>query len=250
MGIGGGGRVGLQEREFLLGTGEGGGYVSGLLLGNNEPFPGEKVMRGMLLGLALVMGAGVSPIKAEVLVLGALADTGNNSIANSSTFKIDFTNNSALPYLNSIFLKASNASNYGNFTFSIVEGGSTIRATDTIGLDFSTGGTGKTFNFTNIAAYATNSGVNYSLWMSNTSGSSKDFVAGTAAGFAATNWTIALDNSQLGVTTKSIEFAVNAVPEPGTLLLGGIAAACGGGGVWWRRKRKAAPVVDEAVAAE
>ncbi len=30
---------------------------------------------------------------------------------------------------------------------------------------------------------------------------------------------------------------VSAVPEPGTLLLGGIAAACGGGGAWWRRKR-------------
>ena len=29
---------------------------------------------------------------------------------------------------------------------------------------------------------------------------------------------------------------VSAVPEPGTLLLGGIAAACGGG-AWWRRKR-------------
>jgi hypothetical protein len=35
------------------------------------------------------------------------------------------------------------------------------------------------------------------------------------------------------------------VPEPGTLLLGGIAAACGGGGVWWRRKRK--PQVAETV---
>jgi hypothetical protein len=33
-----------------------------------------------------------------------------------------------------------------------------------------------------------------------------------------------------------------AVPEPGTLLLGGLAAACGGGGVWWkRRKRKTDP---------
>jgi hypothetical protein len=39
-----------------------------------------------------------------------------------------------------------------------------------------------------------------------------------------------------------------AVPEPGTLLLGGIAAACGGGGVWWtRRKRPAAqPALTEA----
>jgi hypothetical protein len=30
-----------------------------------------------------------------------------------------------------------------------------------------------------------------------------------------------------------------AVPEPGTLLLGGIAAACGGTGVWWKRRKKA-----------
>jgi hypothetical protein len=37
-----------------------------------------------------------------------------------------------------------------------------------------------------------------------------------------------------------VSLDVTAVPEPGTLLLGGIAAACGGGGVWWkRRKRKA-----------
>jgi len=31
-----------------------------------------------------------------------------------------------------------------------------------------------------------------------------------------------------------------AVPEPGTLLLGGIAAVTGGGGVWWKRRRKSA----------
>jgi hypothetical protein len=31
-----------------------------------------------------------------------------------------------------------------------------------------------------------------------------------------------------------------AVPEPGTLLLGGIAAACGGGGVWWKRRKRPA----------
>jgi hypothetical protein len=29
-----------------------------------------------------------------------------------------------------------------------------------------------------------------------------------------------------------------AVPEPGTLLLGGLAAACGGGGVWWKRRKR------------
>jgi hypothetical protein len=41
------------------------------------------------------------------------------------------------------------------------------------------------------------------------------------------------------------EIKYTPVPEPGTLLLGGIAAACGGGGVWWRRKRK--PQVAESV---
>ncbi|MFM8930539.1 MAG: PEP-CTERM sorting domain-containing protein, partial [Gemmataceae bacterium] len=60
--------------------------------------------------------------------------------------------------------------------------------------------------------------------------------------FNGTSWTS---------TTNSLGATINvSVPEPGTLLLGGIAAACGSGGVWWRRKRKAAPVVrEEAVAA-
>lgn len=34
------------------------------------------------------------------------------------------------------------------------------------------------------------------------------------------------------------ELSTTAVPEPGTLLLGGIAAACGGSGVCWMRRRK------------
>lgn len=40
-------------------------------------------------------------------------------------------------------------------------------------------------------------------------------------------------------TTQQMYGTINvtAVPEPGTLLLGGIAAACGSGGVWWRRRR-------------
>ena len=35
-----------------------------------------------------------------------------------------------------------------------------------------------------------------------------------------------------------VSLDVVAVPEPGTLLLGGIAAACGGGGVWWKRRKR------------
>jgi len=35
-----------------------------------------------------------------------------------------------------------------------------------------------------------------------------------------------------------VQLDATAVPEPGTLLLGGIAAVSGGAGVWWRRKKK------------
>lgn len=46
----------------------------------------------------------------------------------------------------------------------------------------------------------------------------------------------------------NIRFELNttAVPEPGTLLLGGIAAACGGSGVWWKRRRRSSSVATQA----
>jgi hypothetical protein len=43
-----------------------------------------------------------------------------------------------------------------------------------------------------------------------------------------------------GATDSTSGFALTqgvVVPEPGTLLLGGIASACGGTGVWWRRRK-------------
>jgi hypothetical protein len=42
-----------------------------------------------------------------------------------------------------------------------------------------------------------------------------------------------------GTGSNYAQFGV-AVPEPGTLLLGGIAALTGGGGFWWKRRRKGA----------
>ena len=46
------------------------------------------------------------------------------------------------------------------------------------------------------------------------------------------------------------ELSTTAVPEPGTLILGGIAAACGGGGVWWRGRKNVPekPATDEMIA--
>jgi uncharacterized OsmC-like protein len=62
---------------------------------------------------------------------------------------------------------------------------------------------------------------------------------------ASTNGTTWIDS------TNVINFGGQiAVPEPGTLLLGGIAAACGGTGVWWkRRKRQPQPETTEQPAA-
>ncbi len=55
-------------------------------------------------------------------------------------------------------------------------------------------------------------------------------------------WTAANEADMNGIQ-------IVAVPEPGTLLLGGLAAACGGGGVWWKR-RKAKAVEGEQPAGE
>jgi len=48
------------------------------------------------------------------------------------------------------------------------------------------------------------------------------------------------DTSYVGSPSSFARFEVVGVPEPGTLILGGIAAITGGGGVWWKRRRKGA----------
>ncbi len=41
-------------------------------------------------------------------------------------------------------------------------------------------------------------------------------------------------------TNDTTYMTLASVPEPSTLLLGGIAAVCGGGGVWWKRRKRPA----------
>lgn len=59
--------------------------------------------------------------------------------------------------------------------------------------------------------------------------------------FATSNITSGLNNWQSGENIY-VQLNASAVPEPGTLILGGFAAAAGGAGAWWRRRknRKAA----------
>ena len=45
--------------------------------------------------------------------------------------------------------------------------------------------------------------------------------------------------TQTAVTgSEYLTYQLSAVPEPGTMLLGGIAAACGGAGAWWKRRKR------------
>jgi hypothetical protein len=140
-------------------------------------------------------------------------------------------------------------------------------APGTMFLDFYTGtqanigtaspGTPLTYSY-NIGATNTalNASTNYFLVVSRigtTNGTSLDWgggpnnTGGTGNVYqktnGSTNWT---DLS----FTQGFGAEIVTVPEPGTLLLGGIAAACGGGGVWWRRrgKAKAAETVEQTAA--
>ena len=78
-------------------------------------------------------------------------------------------------------------------------------------------------------------GTNYTLAMTIVNGLSLQGVGTISAGSGFT-----YDSGSTGSNAPSYGFQINAVPEPGTLLLGGIAALTGGGGVWWKRRRKGA----------
>lgn len=84
----------------------------------------------------------------------------------------------------------------------------------------------------------------------NISSGSSHTLALTAIGltYATTNASTITNNpvygfyntSYAGSPSNVARFEVVGVPEPGTLLLGGIAAITGSGGVWWKRRRKCA----------
>jgi hypothetical protein len=68
-----------------------------------------------------------------------------------------------------------------------------------------------------------NAGYNYNSTPTNTTNSAYGFSNAT----------------QTAVSTgQFLTYQLSAVPEPGTMLLGGIAAACGGAGAWWKRRKR------------
>ena len=196
-------------------------------------------MRGMLLALALVMGAGVT--RADVVFSNLSSGTGTTT----SNFAINFKVTTPGSSITQFFVGTNN--NPANKTADfLLTGGGSLRGTGSYVSDFQGSGVGGVlWDISTLGgANSLDPATSYTLTVVNQGGMT----------FSTTTNSIT-NNPSFGFYDTSyggsfVQFAVVGVPEPGTLLLGGIAAACGGGGVWWRRKRKAAPVADEAVVAE
>ncbi len=100
---------------------------------------------------------------------------------------------------------------------------------------------------------SSSNGITYSIFVDNTQiGTTTTLAKQTNGSFNVSLGSLSVgqtvyvavgNNGSAGSDTTEINFQIlSTVPEPGTLLLGGIAAACGGGGVWWKRRRR--PVVE------
>lgn len=99
------------------------------------------------------------------------------------------------------------------------------------------------FDLSTLVMPPSDSGNNYYMELRTitASGSGINTVANSASTFAKTGYTLT------GYNGANIQFEMTtAVPEPGTLILGGIAAACGGTGVWWKRRRRSDSVATQA----
>lgn len=225
-------------------------------------------MRGMLLGLAVMVLGGVA--RGDVLVYDNL--TSSVSTANGSVFGSHYSyaqkfNATTGGGINAIGLNLyrTSTTNTGTFTVQLWSGAAspTTFVTDLkSGVNWSSVGTlnggGSVspieFNSTSFNNQATlTQGTDYWLVVSSdtlsatygwgqgrtATGSGSMYQTATSPALPVGNWAWTDTGSTSGFG------GYVSVPEPGTLLLGGIAAACGGGGVWWRRKRK--PQVAETV---
>jgi hypothetical protein len=220
-------------------------------------------MRGMILCLAVMVLGGVA--RGEVVVYSQTTANGAQQFSNSSQ-KIgqSFTNTSgqgervgsvtfgfsvvsgSLSGTASVKIFATSGSALGYLPSGSVL--ATSQALDLTGFN-STTVTDKTFTFTSGAGLDLNQTYMAQLDISGLSGFGignyfnihfQGTIPNSPSPLAGLNAYTNTGPSNSDVAqTYQLYGSIAMVPEPGTLLLGGIAAACGGGGVWWRRKRKA-----------
>jgi hypothetical protein len=183
-------------------------------------------------------------VNAEVVLSNNTSTTTNNINLNNASFTINFTPTSVLTF-EKFFLNIDN--NFGGTALTQVKlsinggadltwNGSIAAGLDNQLIDFDISSLGQsTLSPTSLVFQITGmTGGNTSQTAINTANTQ------TVTG----SWNNSYSNG------SGVLFEITAVPEPGTLLLGGIAAACGGTGVWWkRRKRQPQPETTEQPAA-
>jgi hypothetical protein len=158
---------------------------------------------------------------------------GNTTLATSTTFDIGFTPTSILNY-EKFFLNVNNQ--FGNTALTQVKlkinNGSEITWNGTVNI-----GTASQLIDFDISSLGQSSlsATTFSFLITGVTGDTTQTAINTTS-VAGQTVTGAWNNSYSN--NSGVLFQLSAVPEPGTLLLGGIAAACGGTGVWWKRRKR------------
>ncbi len=190
-------------------------------------------MRAKFIALIAFLVAGVA--QADVVIQNVQPSVGSGESA-AGGFIISFTNSGTSATLSSIQFFNSGGTNPGGDTATFaLSNGSTIW-TDVNLVSSSS----YLFTFSNIAGVDLTSG-NYTLAITNlASGYDYTLGTGTTLGAAGTAYGFSSPNATPVSANQFLNYQLSAVPEPGTMLLGGIAAACGVAGVWWKQRRAAA----------
>ncbi len=217
-----------------------------------KPMTESNIMRAlwMLLGLCLIPAMS----RGDVVVYDQNA-TNTTYILNqtSETYGQAFTNTAGNVAVKSItfFLTQASGTVSGNLSVDVYlsTGGSASYTpqggvvVSSVSQAFAVGQ--NTFNFTSgtaLNANATYVAVLNLSGISNIATNNIGVQTNTLSG--SLNGAFTLDSgANWTAEAYQIKGSVVMVPEPGTLLLGGIAAACGGGGAWWRRRRRQAKEV-------
>jgi hypothetical protein len=183
-------------------------------------------MRTKFFTLVALLVAGAA--QADVVVIENAGGSGSSTAGGQ--FRISWTQTTTGPNLSSfrLFGYDPNPAGIYELEFNLFKNGSLTQAFVNGTNDFSFAGTAIAGVSLTAGTYELdikniNAGYNYNSTPTNTTNSAYGFSSAT----------------QSAVTgSEYLTYQLSAVPEPGTMLLGGIAAACGGAGAWWKRRKR------------
>ena len=183
-------------------------------------------MRTKFLTLVALLVAGA--VRADV-VIEHFSNSGSSGFSTGTGFTISFTNSGTSATLSSLRLFGGPGDDVASFILTRVSDGATYS-------ENATGIAGGIFTFTGAIASAELTNSAYTLAITDLNGTynSTDNSSATTTGIYGFSGA-----SQTAIVSSNyLIYTVSAVPEPGTMLLGGIAAAVGGAGAWWKRRKQ------------